>query len=59
MTVFTNQGTGKSRVSFASPYPGKIIPMDLSDWVEKSFVRKMPFYVPLKAFQSELIFNAD
>ncbi len=29
MTVFTNQGTGKQRVSFASPYPGKILPMDL------------------------------
>jgi uncharacterized protein (TIGR00266 family) len=30
MTVFTHQGHGKSRVAFASPYPGKIIPMDLA-----------------------------
>ncbi|MEM7616880.1 MAG: TIGR00266 family protein [Pseudomonadota bacterium] len=30
MTVFTNQGHGKKRVAFAAPYPGKIIPMDLS-----------------------------
>jgi uncharacterized protein (TIGR00266 family) len=30
MTAFTNQGHGKKRVSFAAPYPGKIIPMDLS-----------------------------
>ena len=29
MTAFTNMGVGKKRVSFASPYPGKIIPMDL------------------------------
>ncbi|WP_336515937.1 TIGR00266 family protein [Pollutibacter soli] len=29
MTAFTNVGYGKKRVSFASPYPGKIIPMDL------------------------------
>jgi uncharacterized protein (TIGR00266 family) len=29
MTAFTNIGTGKKRVSFASPYPGKIIPLDL------------------------------
>jgi uncharacterized protein (TIGR00266 family) len=29
MTVFTNQGSGKHRVSFGAPYPGKIIPMDL------------------------------
>jgi uncharacterized protein (TIGR00266 family) len=28
-TVFTNQGSGKRRVAFAAPYPGKIIPMDL------------------------------
>lgn len=30
MTTFTNEGIGKKRVSFAAPYPGKIIPMDLS-----------------------------
>src|SRR5512147_3106716 len=29
MTVFTNQGTGKQQVSFAAPYPGKILAMDL------------------------------
>lgn len=29
MTAYTNVGTGKRRVSFASPYPGKIIPLDL------------------------------
>jgi len=29
MTAFTNTGYGKKRVSFASPYPGKIIPLNL------------------------------
>lgn len=29
-TVYTNQGAGKQRVAFAAPYPGKILPMDLS-----------------------------
>ncbi len=29
MTAFTNVGYGKKRVSFASPYPGKIIALDL------------------------------
>src|SRR5512138_2884852 len=29
MTVFTNQGSGKQQVSFAAPYPGKILAMDL------------------------------
>ncbi|HEX4877646.1 MAG TPA: TIGR00266 family protein [Chitinophagaceae bacterium] len=29
MTAFTNAGQGKKKVSFAAPYVGKIIPMDL------------------------------
>ena len=29
-TVYTNQSAGKLRVAFAAPYPGKILPMDLS-----------------------------
>ena len=31
MTHFTNQGSGKKRVAFAAPYPGQIIPVDLSE----------------------------
>jgi uncharacterized protein (TIGR00266 family) len=31
MTVFANQGSGKRRVAFAAPYPGKIVPVRLSD----------------------------
>ncbi len=30
LTHFTNNGSGKKRVAFAAPYPGKIIPIDLS-----------------------------
>ncbi len=30
MTHFSNSGTGKKRVAFAAPYPGKIIPVDLA-----------------------------
>jgi uncharacterized protein (TIGR00266 family) len=29
MTAYSNTGQGKKKVSFASPYPGKIIPLDL------------------------------
>jgi len=29
-TVYTNNGSGKQKVAFAAPYPGKIIPMELS-----------------------------
>lgn len=30
MTHFTNRGSGKRKVAFAAPYPGHIIPLDLS-----------------------------
>ena len=30
MTHFTHRGTGKSHVAFAAPYPGQIVPIDLS-----------------------------
>lgn len=29
ITTFLNRGTGKRRVAFGAPYPGKIIPLDL------------------------------
>jgi len=30
MTHFTNTGSGKKRVAFAAPYPGKIVPIDMT-----------------------------
>lgn len=48
MTTFTNQGTGKRHVSFASPYPGKIIPMDLSTLGGKVICQKDAFLAAAK-----------
>lgn len=31
MTHFTNAGSGKKRVAFAAPYPGKILPIDMAE----------------------------
>ncbi|MCU0967518.1 MAG: AIM24 family protein [Rubrivivax sp.] len=31
-TVYTNHGSGKQRVAFGAPYPGKILPMDLRQY---------------------------
>src|SRR5512133_3970410 len=31
MTVFQNKGSGKKRVAFGAPYPGKIIPVHLQN----------------------------
>ena len=43
MTTFTNTGSGKKHVSFAAPYPGKIIPMDLSQYDGKIICQKDAF----------------
>lgn len=48
MTAFTNQGSGKKHVSFASPYPGKIIPMDLSELGGKIICQKDAFLAAAK-----------
>lgn len=48
MTAFTNQGSGKRHVSFAAPYPGKIIPMDLSMLGGKIICQKDSFLAAAK-----------
>jgi uncharacterized protein (TIGR00266 family) len=48
MTAFTNTGMGKKRVSFASPYPGKIIAMDLSTLNGKMICQKDSFLCAAK-----------
>ncbi|MGN7477032.1 TIGR00266 family protein [Solibacillus silvestris] len=48
MTTFTNNGSGKRKVYFASPYPGKIIPMDLSQLNGKIICQKDAFLAAAK-----------
>lgn len=48
MTVYTNQGYAKSHCTFASPYPGKIIPMDLSQLGGKAICQKDAFLCAAK-----------
>lgn len=48
MTAFTNQGQGKKKVYFASPYPGKVIPMDLSQLGGKIICQKDSFLCAAK-----------
>jgi uncharacterized protein (TIGR00266 family) len=43
LTHFTNQGQGKSRVAFAAPYPGTIIPIDLNKMGNTLIVQKDGF----------------
>ncbi|NNJ88947.1 MAG: TIGR00266 family protein [Eudoraea sp.] len=43
MTSFLNAGQGKKHLSFASPYPGKILPIDLSENHGKFICQKDAF----------------
>ncbi len=43
MTHFTNQGAGKKRVSFAAPYPGKIICVELGEHQNNILCQKDSF----------------
>lgn len=48
MTAFSNASAGKKRVSFASPYPGKIIPLDLMNYQGKIICQKDAFLCAAK-----------
>lgn len=43
LTHFTNQGQGKRRVAFAAPYPGKIIPLEMSKVGDEILCQKDAF----------------
>ena len=48
MTVFSFTGIGKGSVSFAAPYPGKIIPLDLKKYRNKLICQKDAFLCAAK-----------
>lgn len=48
MTIYTHTGSGKSHVTFASPFPGKIIPVDLSQFGGKVVCQKDAFLCAAK-----------
>lgn len=43
MTHFSNSGSGKKRVAFAAPYPGKIIPLEMAELGEELICQKDAF----------------
>ncbi|MGN6567065.1 MAG: TIGR00266 family protein [Flavipsychrobacter sp.] len=48
MTAFTNIGAGKKKVSFAAPYPGKIVPLDLQKLGNRIICQKDAFLCAAK-----------
>lgn len=57
MTAFTNTDIHKHKVSFASPYPGKIIPMDLQDLGGKLICQKDAFLCAAKGVSVGIEFS--
>ncbi len=57
MTVFQNQGQGKKKVAFGAPYPGKIIPLKLSQLGGEVWCQKDSFLCAAKGVSVGIAFN--
>lgn len=57
MTAFTQTGMNKARVTFAAPYPGKIIPMNLSKLGGKLICQKDAFLCAAKGVSVGIAFQ--
>ena len=57
MTIFSNIGQGKKKISFASPYPGKIIPIDLTQFGGKFICQKDAFLCAAKGVSIGIEFS--
>ena len=57
LTHFTNIGQGKKEVSFAAPYPGTIIPLDLSAVNNEIICQKDAFLCAAKGTEVTIAFN--
>lgn len=56
-TVFTHMGSGKAKVAFAAPYPGKIIPLDLKNHNGKIICQKDAFLCAAKGVSIGIAFQ--
>ena len=57
MTVFMNKGAGKRRVAFGAPYPGKIIPIRLSEVGGELIAQKDAFLAAAKGVSISIAFQ--
>jgi len=57
MTHFTNRGSAKSRVAFAAPYPGQIVPLDLSKLGGDLICQKDSFLAAALGTKVSITFN--
>lgn len=57
ITSFTHKGSGKGHVAFAAPYPGKIIPIDLTKFGGSILCQKDAFLCAARGIEIELAFT--
>jgi uncharacterized protein (TIGR00266 family) len=57
MTVFLNKGTGKRRVAFGAPYPGRIVPVKLSEIGGELIAKKDSFLAAAKGVSIGIAFQ--
>lgn len=57
ITTFLNSGGAKSHVAFAAPYPGKIIPLDLSQVGGQFLCQKDAFLCAAQGIEIEVAFS--
>jgi uncharacterized protein (TIGR00266 family) len=57
MTVFQNRGAGKKRVAFGAPYPGKIIPIHLTEIGGELIAQKDSFLCAAKGVSLGIAFQ--
>src|SRR5437867_1909766 len=57
MTVFQNRGSGKKRVAFGAPYPGKIIPLHLAEIGGELLAQKDAFLCAAKGVSLGIAFT--
>ena len=57
MTVFENRGAGKKKVAFGAPYPGKIIPVRLSELGGELLAQKDAFLCAAKGVSLGIAFT--
>jgi uncharacterized protein (TIGR00266 family) len=57
MTHFTNVGSGKKRVAFGAPFPGRIIPLDMAKHGNEIFCQKDAFLCAALGTKLDISFN--
>jgi len=57
MTHFTNIESGKKKIAFGAPYPGKIIAMDMQDFGGEVICQKDAFLCAAKGTEITIAFN--